>query len=448
MANPEQVALLLQGADVWNNWVSAQTRVVRPHGFEAEIQKGVARGEFVTPMRMPPSIDLIHADLANADLMGVNLRSANLHGANLRDANLKGADLSESLLDDATLHGADLSQAKLSGASLMGCSARGAVLREAWLDRAKLNGGAFIESDFSHAGLSEANLYRTSLYNATLRKAILSEARLQQANLSSADLSDAELTGADLSEANLTNCRLTGADLERVILVNTTIDGAEFDGCRIYGISVWAIKGKPKKQSGLIISAYDEATVTVDDLDVAQFVYLLLRREKLRNVIDTITSKAVLILGRFTPERKVILDAIAEELRAHHLLPIIFDFERSIARDFTETIKVLAGLSLFVVADVSNPKSAPLELQATIPDYQIPFVIIIQEGEKPFAMLNDLNKYDWVLKPVLAYTTPEKLRQAFKNAILEPVWAKHRDLQRQKTEIMAVKSIEDFLGTG
>jgi hypothetical protein len=34
-----------------------------------------------------------------------------------------------------------------------------------------------------------------------------------------------------------------------------------------------------------------------------------------QTVIDAITSKLVLILGRFTPERKTILDAIRDELR-------------------------------------------------------------------------------------------------------------------------------------
>jgi hypothetical protein len=30
-------------------------------------------------------------------------------------------------------------------------------------------------------------------------------------------------------------------------------------------------------------------------------------------------------------------------------------------KDFTETIKMLAGMSLFVIAGISNPKSSPLE---------------------------------------------------------------------------------------
>jgi hypothetical protein len=41
----------------------------------------------------------------------------------------------------------------------------------------------------------------------------------------------------------------------------------------------------------LIITPPEESEVTVDDLEVAQFVYLLLHNEKIRNVIDTIGRK-------------------------------------------------------------------------------------------------------------------------------------------------------------
>jgi len=117
-----------------------------------------------------------------------------------------------------------------------------------------------------------------------------------------------------------------------------------------------------------------------------------LDNKKIRDVINTLTSKSVLILGRFAlPERKAILDALRNKLREYDLLPIVFDFDRPTDKDFTETIKTLAGLCYFVIADITNPKSSPLELQATVPDYQIPFVPIIQEGEQPFAMMVDLH---------------------------------------------------------
>jgi hypothetical protein len=64
----------------------------------------------------------------------------------------------------------------------------------------------------------------------------------------------------------------------------------------------------------------------------------MLNNQKIREVIDTITSKAVLTLGRFTDERKAVLDAIREELRKRNYLPILFDFDLPARRNITETV--------------------------------------------------------------------------------------------------------------
>ena len=85
--------------------------------------------------------------------------------------------------------------------------------------------------------------------------------------------------------------------------------GADLTGCRVYGISAWDLKLDGAEQKNLIITPHGEPEITVDNLEVAQFIYLLLNNEKIRHVIDTITSKVVLILGRFTEERKAVLDA-------------------------------------------------------------------------------------------------------------------------------------------
>jgi hypothetical protein len=169
----------------------------------------------------------------------------------------------------------------------------------------------------------------------------------------------------------------------------------------------------------------------------------LLDGNHVRNVIDTVTSKAVLILGRFTGGRKVILDAMADELRKHNLLPIVFEFDRPASRNFTETIKILAGMSLFVIADITNPKSSPLELQATVPHYQIPFVPIIQQGEEVFSMFSDLSEREWVL-PLVEYPSVEELRAIFKRVIIDQAWHKQQELQRRKADRIKAKSIADF----
>jgi hypothetical protein len=94
----------------------------------------------------------------------------------------------------------------------------------------------------------------------------------------------------------------------------------------------------------------------------------MLHNQKVRDVIDTITSKAVLILGRFTDKRKVVLDALREELRKRNYVPMLFDFEKPRSRDTDETITLLARMARFIVADISDAKSVLQELRGIVPD--------------------------------------------------------------------------------
>lgn len=129
------------------------------------------------------------------------------------------------------------------------------------------------------------------------------------------------------------------------------------------------LEGEFEEQTDLLITREADPVITVDNIKVAQIIYLILNNEEIRDVLNTLTSKSVLILGRFTiPERKVILNALKNKLREYNLLPIVFDFDRPTDKDFTETIKTLAGLYYFVIADIIHPKSSTLELQATVPD--------------------------------------------------------------------------------
>jgi uncharacterized protein YjbI with pentapeptide repeats len=343
---------------------------------------------------------------------------------------------------------ANLSKVNLSKANLNRADFRAAYLSGAYLGGTDLTGADLTWADLRWVYLSEADLSEADLSGANLIWADLSGANLSGANLREAHLTGANLSGANLSGANLSGANLSGANLQEARLVKTNLDNADLTGCHVYGIFASDLRINEKtEQSNLIISRAEAPTVTVDDLEVAQFIHLLLNRQRLRNVIDIIKSKAVLILGRFTPERKAVRDAITNELRKHNLLPIIFDFERAVSRDFTETIKTLAGLSLFVIADITNPKSAPLELQTTIPDYQIPFVPIIQEGEKPFSMFSDLSKYPWMLT-LLMYPSLDVLLEGFKRAIIDEAFEVHKKLLSSKAEEMKTRSVEDYLGVG
>jgi hypothetical protein len=186
-----------------------------------------------------------------------------------------------------------------------------------------------------------------------------------------------------------------------------------------------------------VITPFKQTEITVDNIEVAQFVYLLLHNEKIRDVIDTVGKKGVLLLGRFTEGRIVVLERLREELRKRGYLPIVFNFDKPETKDFTETVRLLAGLSKFVIADITNPKSAPLELQAIVPEIMVPFLPIIEEGQEPFAMLRDLlvKHRDWVFEP-LYYSSLQALVGALDEKIIRPAELRFAELLARKAEKM------------
>jgi hypothetical protein len=275
-----------------------------------------------------------------------------------------------------------------------------------------------------------------------LSGASLTDANLNRAILNRVLLKGAQLVGTRFFKADLSKADLRGANLWAATLVDTDLTGADLTGSRVHGVSAWRVKLVGTKQQNLIITDMDEPTITVDNIEVAQFVYLLLHNEKIRDVIDTIGKKGVLLLGRFTGGRIEILERLRVKLRNLGFVPMVFNFDKPETKDFTETVRLLASLSHFVIVDITNPRSAPLELQAIVSDYMVPFVPILQTGEQPFSMFVDLlTKYDWVLKPVISYPSVDRLMDVLEERIVRPAEAKFNQLLARRAEQLRVENI-------
>jgi hypothetical protein len=301
------------------------------------------------------------------------------------------------------------------------------------LHGANLSRANFHGANMSEADLGRANFHRTNLGQANFLRTNLGGANLAYADLSEANLSEANLRRAYLNYANLSRADLNGANLRHTAFVRTNFTGATLTQCSIYGISVWNVQLYNAKQENLIISDRGEPIITVDNLEVAQFIYLLLNNKKIRDVIDTITSKVVLILGRFTPERKAVLDALRDELRKQNYTPVLFDFEKPGSRDFTETVRTLAHLARFIIADLTEPSSIPQELQAIIPDLEVPVQPVLLEAKREYSMFVDFRKYHWVL-PIYLYKDQASLIASLQNEIIEPADKKAREMAIEKAK--------------
>ena len=313
-----------------------------------------------------------------------------LRGANLTNLDLRYVDLSKTLLRKANLAGAVVRTGNLEGADMRACNCR--------------------HTDFSWANLNHADL----------RGAILLEALLSDATLIHADLREASLIATFMNRTDL-----SGADLRKA---------------KVWGVSSWdIIRDSKTKEQGLQmipdldptdyaidpefydkrLKKYSDSSVRVDDLDVAYFVSLLLKNPKISRIIDGAANCTVLLLGRFVGKEAKVLDVLKEELPKYGYVPVVFDFEGPENRDTIETVAILAGLSSFVISNLSAPRSTPLEAHVIIPSIAVPFVPIVRESEKEFSMFEPLRrKYPWV-QPTVTYRSEAQLARKLKDEIIE-----------------------------
>jgi hypothetical protein len=357
------------------------------------------------------------------------LPSVHLVGRNLARINFRQMSLGSCVFEHTCFAEACLQKAFLRGAYLADADFRGADLGWADLGDAKLHG-----ADLRNAILYRADLSYADLDGANLEGANLQEAQLQVTSLAAANLNGVNLTGASLLKTDLSHASLRGAWLHGALCVWTKFDHADLTGCHVFGLSAWDVSLIDTRQTDLVITPNDDkiASVTVDSLPVAQFMYLLLHNAAIRDVIDTVAKKAVLILGRFTPERKVVLEAVRSALRAKGYSPILFDFEKPASRNLTETIRILAGLARFVIADVTDARSIPQELMAIVPNMpSVPVQPLLLSSQQEYGMFEHFRQYPWVL-PETIYDGPEQLIDALDQSVIRPAELKALQVQNRQ----------------
>jgi hypothetical protein len=307
-----------------------------------------------------------------------------------------GADLAE-----LNLAGANLAKADFSGASLLQACMKGANLGQASLFRAKLAGAVLSQASFFKADLSEANLE-----GANLQEAVLERTNLRSANA-----------------ANANFCFAT--------LLRTNLENAVLDNCAVYGTSLWDVNLSESRQRDLDIMPAQQPVLSVDSLQTAQLVGMLLHHEKARYEVFSITLNTVLVIGRFPPDRKPVLAAIKEALRRGEYSPLVLDFHLPGSGDKNEIVKTLGKMSRFVIADLTDDRRIAETLDAVVHFLpSIPIQPIGQKGREQGAADSHYHKYRWVL-PFWRFMDQDDLAKKIEREVIAPAEQKAAEI-RQK----------------
>ena len=295
--------------------------------------------------------------------------------------------------------------------------------------------------EFNGYNFSDADFYGVTLRNCDFNNCVFDGSKIHCSDLCFANFTECSFRGVEMrlariGSANFYDCTFEDCDFsytsagktgfcgsqiknctfDHMSLVQTNFTNASIHSTSVYGTSAWDLVLDGTDQRDIIIAG-ENGAVTVDNIEIAQFIYLLINNSRIRDVIDTLTSKVVLILGRFSPNRKRVLDELRDLLRKNGYVPVLFDFDKPQSRDLTETISTIAHLSRFVIADLTDAKSVPQELTRTIPHLpSVPVQPIIAKDNREYGMFEHLERYSWVLD--IAVYSDDKLVD-FADSILQ-----------------------------
>lgn len=379
-----------------------------------------------------------HNRLWGYDFSGLPLEEIRFENCDLTGVNFSGASLNKAYFEKTSVHAAQFVGASLGGAVM--AEVRG---DRADFTRADLTGAQILASALSHSTFEEAAMAGAYLASSHFRESRFSGAKMERTHLTGSTFPEACFNGADLRDsvmiatglegAVFRGAVLRGADLSGARCVKTDFCDATLEGCSVYGISAWDLLLENTVQTNLKVAEIDGNVLTVDNIEVAQFIYMLLNNERIRSILETVTSKVVLILGRFSTEHMETLKTLKKNLQQRGFVPVIFDFQRPTSRNLTETVSTLAHLSSFIVADLSDPRCVPQELERIIPHLKVPVQPVISKGERPYSEFFDLWENQWVL-PLQEYSSIADIDAAFTEKIIVSA-------QKKQNEILEMRQL-------
>ncbi len=91
-------------------------------------------------------------------------------------------------------------------------------------------------------------------------------------------------------------------------------------------------------------------------------------------------------------------------------------------------------MARFIIADITEPRSIPQELQRVVPDLpSVPIQPLLLGGATEYGMFEHFKKYPWVLA-IHRYRDLKDLLSSLKEKVIEPAEAKVKELREGKVK--------------
>ena len=425
--------IIKKGNGVWNEWK-------RENGYTS---KYLDIDNIILIDYNLRNYDFSNMEIFNSDFSKSDLSGSDFHGSIIKNCKFKESILDETDFYGATLENVVFSSSSLNNANFCESTIIKCKLNKSNLFRVQLNDASIEDTDFSDSCLIQSNLNHLDAINNKFNKANLSDSsiydsrisgifnstiiinsvlmmtyfsdsnfikvRLNDTNLNESHFQDCSFNDSDLTMVDFKNAKILNvmfkkcymnninffcADLsgsqfinssmDFVQLSNSIVDDTSFINCSVYGAAIWNLQGRTKQESNIKITIPTSSNqISVDGIETAQFFNMIVENAKISKMLDVASSKVVLILGRFTPERKKILDALKKLLLSSDYIPILFDFDCPELKTTQETINILAGLSHYILADVTEATSTLQEIQSIVGDFPtITIIPIIEKGNR------------------------------------------------------------------
>jgi hypothetical protein len=199
--------------------------------------------------------------------------------------------------------------------------------------------------------------------------------------------------------------------------------------------------------------------MNVDHLGVAQFLQVLFHTALVPQIIETITSSIVLIVGQFFGDRAGVEDALRGELQRRERLPVTLELDNPAPAEAGTPIATVVRLARYVILDVTQLHPGgymrmsyyPLldwdrahlwrsyeaskresykrwaSIIADVPS--VPVVPLLQQGKKSRKLYDYIKRYPWVLPPV-QYELADPCSARMDELVIAPAEAKAAEIRK------------------